>query len=106
MVVSKSDIDDEHDRIVSRLKLIDGVSIKEDYGTHEENNELVPAGDPNEGGMWVREVRVSLNNVTLDEILNTLSSVSSDADPKTYIQDTNYEQGSAVTVRICCDENS
>lgn len=106
MTVSLAEIDAEHDRLVAELSSMGGVTVVEDYGRHEENNELLPKGHPDEGGMWVREVRVGLDSKSWSDLQVELDKKASDSEPLTVIQDTDLEFGEEVTVRICCNEDA
>jgi hypothetical protein len=100
-----SRVSKEHDKAISKLKNMSGVSVLEDYGVTEENNELVPSGSPSEGGMMTREVRVSYTD--LDTVLNTLTDVTSSGSPKTYIQEEDADYSAKeTTVRICVDKDT
>lgn len=106
MTVPLSTIDAEQDRLVQELRSMSGVRVVEDYGQHEENNELVPSGHPDEGGMWVREVRVELDGKSWSDVQVELDRKASNSNPLTILQDTDLQFGEAVTVRICCNEDA
>lgn len=108
MTVSQHKIEQEHDKLVKELKNMSDVQVVEDYGTHEENNQLVPENHPDEGGMWVREIRVELNGKSWSNLKYELDEKSSDAKPLTIIQESDLEfgKGGMVTVRICCNEDA
>jgi hypothetical protein len=82
------------------------VTVRNDLGVKEENNEMVPAGSPREGGMMVRRLEISYEGDLLD-IENELTDVTSSSSPKTYIQssDTDYNE-KTTTIRVCVDSET
>lgn len=96
----------QHTKAKDRLKSMSGVTVLNDLGVSEENNELVPSGSPREGGMMVRKIKISYERDLMD-IQNELSDITSSSSPKTYIQDSNTDfDAKTTTIRVCVDSET
>jgi hypothetical protein len=97
-----SDIKAVQDEIVGRLTVMDGVSVTEDNGVHKEEDIVLPSGYEELDGMWVREVKVSLDSKSWTDVFAELDIPVSGESPLTVVRDSNLKRGESVTIRICC----